>query len=190
MERLSFHTGSMKANPRLRSTSVSLRLLSVLTGALALAGCIPQVAAPPPQPAQRPTPTPAPTPLPPPASDWRDAPATPGDWQYAPGSTGSFASFAGAQFILRCERQQQKVSLTRAGVAAGPVSMAIRTTEGERTLVANPLQGGVSTSLAARDPLLDDIAFSRGRFAVQVPGMAALYIPSWTEVSRVIEDCR
>lgn len=192
MERLSFHTGTMKANPRLRSTPASLRLLPVLVGALALAGCIPQVAPAPPQPAARPSPSPAPTPapLPPPSSDWRDALATPGDWQYAPSSTGSFASFASGQFILRCERQQQRVSLIRAGAATGPVSMAIRTTQGERTLVANPVQGGVSTSLPTRDPLLDDMAFSRGRFAVEVPGMATLHIPSWTEVSRVIEDCR
>jgi hypothetical protein len=49
---------------------------------------------------------------------------------------------------------------------------------------------GVELTLPARDPLLDAIAFSRGRFAVAVPGEPTLYVPSWTEISRVIEDCR
>ena len=38
--------------------------------------------------------------------------------------------------------------------------------------------------------LLDAMAFSSGRFAVDLPGRSVLYLPSWPEVSRVIEDCR
>ena len=38
--------------------------------------------------------------------------------------------------------------------------------------------------------LLDAMAFSRGRFAIDVNGLPSLYLPAWPEVGRVIEDCR
>lgn len=50
--------------------------------------------------------------------------------------------------------------------------------------------GGVSASLAPRDPILDAIAYSRGRFMLELPGNPPLYLPSWPELTRVIEDCR
>jgi hypothetical protein len=34
------------------------------------------------------------------------------------------------------------------------------------------------------------MAFSRGRFAIETAGLPTLYVPSWPEVSRVVEDCR
>jgi hypothetical protein len=42
----------------------------------------------------------------------------------------------------------------------------------------------------AQDPLLDAMAFSKGRFAVESAGLATLYVPPYPEVTRVIEDCR
>ena len=42
----------------------------------------------------------------------------------------------------------------------------------------------VTADLAANDPLLDAIAFSRGRFVVSMPGMAALVVPAWPEAAR------
>ena len=39
-------------------------------------------------------------------------------------------------------------------------------------------------------PLLDAMAITRGRFAVEVEGEPGLYVPAWAEVTRVIEDCR
>ena len=50
--------------------------------------------------------------------------------------------------------------------------------------------GMVTAELPARDPALDAIAFSRGRFALETAGLATLYLPSWPEISRVVEDCR
>jgi hypothetical protein len=44
--------------------------------------------------------------------------------------------------------------------------------------------------LAATDPLLDAIAFSRGRFAVEAPGLPTLILPTWPEPARVVEECR
>ena len=45
-------------------------------------------------------------------------------------------------------------------------------------------------TLSARDPLLDAIGFSRGRFAVEVAGLPDLILPTWAETERVVEDCR
>jgi hypothetical protein len=92
---------------------------------------------------------------------------------------------------MRCNLAQHTITLTRAvSRAGGSVPMSVATTEATRTLVATPMPGGVAVTLAAQDPLLDAMAFSRGRFAVETAGSTPLYIPSWTEVSRVIEDCR
>jgi hypothetical protein len=44
--------------------------------------------------------------------------------------------------------------------------------------------------LAAGDRLLDAMAYTKGRFAVEAGGMEALYVPAWPEVVRVIDDCR
>ena len=71
--------------------------------------------------------------------------------------------------------------------------MTILTSHMTRQLVGKVSEtppAGLSVVLTARDPLLDAMAFSRGRFAVEAAGMATLYVPSWPEVSRVIEDCR
>jgi len=48
----------------------------------------------------------------------------------------------------------------------------------------------LAVTLSVRDSLLDAIALSRGRFAVEAAALPTLYLPSWAEVSRVIEDCR
>lgn len=194
VERLSFHTGDMKANPRLLSSSRSLLLAPLMAGAILLPSCVPQVA-----PSSPPAPTPAPTATSPgpapsvpaqPASNWQDAPITPGNWQWGMTSQGSTATFAGGQFSMRCDAQRRAIILTRAGQTSTRTTMTITTDQGVRAVAASPVAGGIAASLSARDPLLDAMAFSRGRFAIEIPGTAPLYIPSWTEVSRVIEDCR
>ena len=71
--------------------------------------------------------------------------------------------------------------------------MTLRTETQDRTLQARPGTGQAPLSVAvvaARDPLLDAIALTRGRFAVETPGQPTLYLPAWAEVTRVIEDCR
>ena len=149
---------------------------------------------PPPTPAATPRPTPAPTPPPqqrPTSSDWRDAPITPGNWTWGTESGQSVARFAGGQLVLRCDRAAATITLQRAGTASGPEPMTVTTSAGFRTVSATSLAGGgIGVALPVRDPLLDMIAFSRGRFVVEVPNQAPLYVPSWPEVSRVIEDCR
>jgi hypothetical protein len=71
--------------------------------------------------------------------------------------------------------------------------MTVRTSSTARSLPvsvqAEPLPSA-SVGLTATDRLLDEIAFSRGRFTVELPGTPMLIIPAWPEPARVVEDCR
>ena len=143
----------------------------------------------------RPVPRPAPLPLPP--ADWRDAPQTPGNWSWALVSGRSTASFglpgATPLVVLSCDRAAGQIQLVRAGSAATAVPLAVATSSTRRPLMSDPARspaGWLVVPLPARDPLLDAIAFSRGRFAHEAAGLETLYLPAWPELSRVIEDCR
>lgn len=120
-------------------------------------------------------------------------PITPGDWRWSNEAGQSVARFAGGALVLRCDLASRTVSLQRQGTAQGRVAMTLLTSYGNRQLavVAQPGPPPVlSVNFAARDAALDSIAFSRGRFAVETAGLQTLYVPSWPEISRVIEDCR
>ncbi|MBX7502454.1 hypothetical protein K3181_13485 [Qipengyuania sp. YG27] len=175
-----------------------------LGGALALsftiAACVP---APDSTPAPTPTPTPvasapAPTPAaPPPAKNWIDNPRTPGDWSYRAEADGGIALYgeraSEARFSVDCDRGSGRVTLTRSGSGSAPAAMTIRTETVDRTLAAQATSTqlpSVRATLAASDPLLDAMAITRGRFAVETPGLSTLYLPPWAELTRVIEDCR
>ena len=106
-------------------------------------------------------------------------PLTPGQWTYAASATGSEARY-GAAFSLRCDRATRTVIISRPGAA--PTVLTIATDSVTRNL---PVGG----RLLANDPLLDAIAFSRGRILVSEGG-ATLAIPTWPEAARSIEDCR
>jgi hypothetical protein len=157
----------------------------------ALSGCVPaperpRAAAPRPLPALPPLSPVGPAPL-----DWRDAPATPGDWSSQ--AEPPAAQFGQGLFSVRCLAKGQVIRIERAGTTPGAAPMTISTTSLSRTLTATPvadLPGVVAASLQPRDTLLDAMVFSRGRIAVEVAGMAPLYIPAWPELARVVEDCR
>jgi hypothetical protein len=106
-------------------------------------------------------------------------PLTAGQWTYAVSATGTEARY-GAAFSIRCDRATRTVIISRP--AAAPAVLTIATDSVSRNVPA----GG---RLLANDPLLDAIAFSRGRFIVSGGG-ATLAIPSWPEAARSIEDCR
>ncbi|MBS0482770.1 MAG: hypothetical protein JSR96_11600 [Proteobacteria bacterium] len=162
-----------------------------------LGSCVaPSKAPPPPRPAPSHLPAPRPLPSPPP-KDWRDAPQTPGTWNWSNAGGQSVARFAppGGSPIasLTCDRASGLVLLARQGHGTGAVPMQISTSAGTRPVLSEPArsQGGtIAAALRPRDPLLDTIAFSRGRFAFEAAGEPTLYLPSWPELSRVIEDCR
>lgn len=143
-------------------------------------------------PAGSPTPRPAPLPVPSATVAWQDVPATPGDWRWSLEDGQSVARFAAGRLTLRCDPASRTVRVERSetAVPSAPAALTIRTQTQSRTFNTVAQSGTLHVSLPARDPLLDAMAFTRGRFAVEVSGMPPLYVPSWSEVSRVIEDCR
>lgn len=168
-------------SPRILSAGVAL-------AALAVAACVPRTVPPepaPPPPAPAPAPPPPAPPAPPPVA-WEDSPPSPGDWSLD-GAAALYGPAGRPAFILRCEGDRH-ISLIRTG--AGEGALTVRTTIGDRALPASGRPEGLTARLAASDPLLDSIVFSRGRFAIEAPGLPRLIIPTWPEPARVIEDCR
>ncbi len=153
---------------------------------LALAACTTA-----PTPAPRPAPHAAPPPRPVtvaptvPAIDWRDIPQTPGRWGYSRDAARTAATFTEtggvADFVLHCNLAQRTVTLTRPG-ATGAVTLT--TSYAPMTWPSWPV------TLAATDPFLDKIVFTRGRFTVESAGTTRLVLPAWAEPARVVEDCR
>ena len=125
------------------------------------------------------------------------ATATPmqGQWSYATVPGGSEATFSDAvsqpQFFLTCSRLTRQVTIARPATGAAPLLFAWTTAQA-RNLPAsyNPATGRLGAAVSAFDPLLDAIAFSRGRFAVGIAGQAPSIFPAWPEAARVVEDCR
>ena len=173
----------------------SLSLLPLLLAACVPASRPPEApSAPPPPRVAAPAPTPA-LPVPAAGSDWRDWPLTPGEWRYRRDARGAIALFGRADsdalLTLRCDAAERRMFLSLAGTAATPLTL-----RASSTARAVPVQstGGtpayVAAALAPTDPLLDALAFSRGRFVVEQAGRPPLVIPAHAEIGRVAEDCR
>lgn len=180
--------------------------LPLLASALMISACVPSSNAPAsaPAPVARPAPSrPAPPPVvvqAPMSDSWMDAALTPGRWSYsdygqAQGKRALFSD-ADAQFYfsLTCVTQPNgpQILFSRTGrPGKRDLAMTVRTETAQRTLAAQ--QGTpslIAVAVAANDPLLDAMALSKGHFAVETEGEPTLYLPTWAEVSRVIEDCR
>jgi hypothetical protein len=164
---------------------------------MALSAC----AAPPPPPAPQPAPAPKPVPVTPPplqkpAGEWIDWPLSAGDWVYRQDERGSIALFGpagqNATLTLRCDTARRRVYLARAGSGTAG-RMVIRTNSTLKEFNVSPT-GATPAYLAAdimpNDPILDAIALSRGRFAIEVDGQTPVAIPTWAEITRIVEDCR
>ena len=152
------------------------------------AGCVPRQV-PPPAPA--PPPVRAPEPAPPPPVDWQDAELSPGDWTYRDQggrAVAAFTSTATPSVSFMCMESRSIMIAVQTPAPAS--SIVVRTTNGDRQLSASQDHLRVYATVPAADPLLDEIAFSRGRFLVQAAGSPAAILPAWPEVARVIEDCR
>jgi hypothetical protein len=178
-------------------------ILSCLT-AFALSSCVgpPQEGTPPIQPqASRPivTPVPAPAPARPiatqPQGHWTDWPTVPGAWIYRSDDRGSVALY-GAQggdaiVTLRCDKGRGRIYLSRAGNASG--TMTVRTSSTSKAVTAQSTGGNppyAAVELMPTDPLLDAMAYSRGRIALELSGVQNIAIPVWSEIGRITEDCR
>ena len=123
--------------------------------------------------------------------------ATPisGSWTYVPVANGSEARFSDSsarlQLTLRCTRATRKVSIAKPANGAVP-NLTIWTSSMSRSIPAsfNSATGLATGEIAATDPILDAVAFSRGRFAINAAGVPSLVLPPWADVARVVEDCR
>jgi hypothetical protein len=129
------------------------------------------------------------------ATDLSYAQPIAGTWTYAASAGGSEATFANAsaqpQLTIRCTRSVRQITISKAASAAAPF-LWVWTSSQSRNLPASydAASARVGAQLAAFDPLLDAMAASRGRIGFATSGLAALVVPPWGEVGRVIEDCR
>ncbi|MFM5906204.1 MAG: hypothetical protein ACKOPO_01225 [Novosphingobium sp.] len=121
--------------------------------------------------------------------DWRDQPRTAGDWRWRVEGARSVASY-GSVFAIACNATQRALTLEIATPASANQIVMITTTSQRRALGVQAAGQIATASLAAGDPLIDAMAFSRGRFMVESGAMTPLYLPSWPEITRVTEDCR
>ncbi len=187
--------------PRYTLSLITLPLLaSCVAPQLAPSGQGPVVAVPaPPRGPQTPAP-----PAPPAlgandrfVGDWSVADLTPGEWQrLAPATPGGapVATFnANGQALAAIGCSNGSITLGRFGaVPVGTaLGMTVRTSFALRELpvrVANDRT--IYATLDARDPLWDQIIYSRGRFVVETTGMNPLLIPTRPEIARMVEDCR
>ena len=172
----------------------------VLSFMVSVAAC----SAPPPppktMPAARPatiTPTPVAAPVRQPG-EWMDWPLTPGDWVYRRDERGSIALFgvpgADALVTLRCDTGRGKIYLARANVAGmGSATFTLRSSSTLKEFTAQSTGGPLpylATEIMPNDTVLDAIIYTRGRIALETTGQSSLAIPSWSEIARVVEDCR
>ncbi|MCC2980437.1 hypothetical protein [Sphingomonas sp. IC4-52] len=180
----------------MRHSLAPVALLAPALLTLGVSGCVA-----PPANAPAPPPPPPVAVLPPPpvaaplAGDWRDWPLTTGTWRYVRDTRGSQAAFgqsgSEAVLVLRCDAATRGMLLSRPSQSQQPLT--VRTSSATRALSVRPASGaatGAEASLPGRDPLLDAMAFSRGRFVVEQAGAATLVVPAYAEIGRVIEDCR
>ena len=170
----------------------------ILLPLLALAACVPSKPEPVPQPKPQPAPPPvvvAPQPVRP-AGDWIDWPLQPGTWAYRTDARGSLALFgpagANATVTLRCDKARGRIYLSVSGISQSG-ALTVRTSSIMKSFAASQASTEppyVAAELMPRDPILDAIAYSRGRFAIEIAGVRPMAIPNWAEIGRVIEDCR
>lgn len=123
--------------------------------------------------------------------EWASAPRSPGGWAYRTGgnarSRAVFGPRGAPSFEIACTNQGG-IALFRHGARAGAIT--VRTSATMKQLPGSAVAAGLSAVVPVNDAILDAMAFSRGRFGVEAPGVANLVVPAWPELARVVEDCR
>ena len=129
------------------------------------------------------------------AVDYSYWPVSPGAWNYSTVTGGSEATFVDTsntvRVVMACGKLTRLVTISRIS-AAPAATLSFWTSSATRDLSArfDVNAKRVIAQVGASDALLDAIAFSRGRFAISMPGSPALVVPAGTEVAHVVEDCR
>jgi hypothetical protein len=144
-------------------------------------------------------------PLPPaaPVPDWRDVALPAGDWVWTMRTGGSEARFGpggkAPVAIVQCDRAAGVVRIAlpfnpalAPAPAPRPATITASTSFGAVSAEAYAIDGLTTLAIAlpASSRLLDAMAFSRGRFKIDIAGLPPVVVPSWPEVGRVVEDCR
>jgi hypothetical protein len=176
-------------------------LILILSATACSVPIVPEPAGTPPQrpaaapPAARPSAAPAGQT---PAGQWIDWPITQGDWVYRSDDRGSVALFgpAGRDAIvtLRCDRSRARLYFSRAddaGTRGG--NMSIRASSALKQFSAQSVGGTpayIAAEIAPGDSFLDAMIYTRGRIAVEAAGQQSIAIPVWSEIAKVVEDCR
>lgn len=180
----------MRINPFLPCLPLALLALSACSTAIPEPAPAPQQS----KPVAKPMPAPA---MVQPQGDWTDWPITPGNWVYRDDTRGSLALFgetgSAATIMVRCDTDRRQLFLSRAGSVGSSATMVLRASAGLQSYPARNSGGTPSyaaISISPDDIMMDRIAYSRGRFAVETSGLQSLAIPVWPEFSRVVEDCR
>jgi len=94
---------------------------------------------------------------------------------------------------IRCDKAQRRMVIARTIATPAPTGrIAIRTTTSESSFatIAGVDGRSAEAALQPREPTLDAMIFSRGRFMVTMAGVPDLIVPAWAEVAHVAEDCR
>jgi hypothetical protein len=130
-----------------------------------------------------------------PIADQSTALPLPGTWTYTAGADGGEAVFTDSgnqpQLSLRCVRGIRRVVLSKPASAASP-TLGVWSSTASKSWPAtfDAATARLSAQIANWDPVLDAIAYSRGRFAVAAAGQQPLVVPDWADISRIVEDCR
>jgi hypothetical protein len=130
-----------------------------------------------------------------PIADQSTALPLPGTWTYTAGADGGEAVFTDASnqplLSLRCVRSIRRVVLSKPASAASP-TLGVWSSTASKSWPAtyDAATARLSAQIANWDPVLDAIAYRRGRFAVAAAGQAPLVVPDWADISRIVEDCR
>lgn len=116
----------------------------------------------------------------------------PGSWSYGPISNGTRARFESGNAVsltFDCTGGRLNVRAIRLNPSVPDTALTLRATSTVRTVAVAGGNAFGAAQLDVRDPLLDALAFSRGKFAIAIDGRERWY-PAWPEVARVVEDCR
>ena len=184
---------------------IIFKTLSALVAITNIAACSTAQSEPAPTPVVPVIQAPAPAPTPPPVAapiipkgEWIDWPLSQGTWVYRQDDRGSIALFGApnsdALLTIRCDHNQRQIFISRVGTSQPATgTMTLRASSGLETYMARPTGGETpytAIAVMTNDIMLDRIAFSRGRFAVETSGLDSVAIPIWPEFTRVVEDCR
>ncbi len=93
---------------------------------------------------------------------------------------------------FRCDAEKRRITLSREA-SAPSARLVIRTSSMTKTLAAMTSDANsayLTADIATTDPILDAMAFSRGRVLVEMEGKQPVILPSWAEIARIVEDCR